>query len=76
VRALLESLPGVAGVHDLHVWAMGTTEVALTAHLVMPDGGGDDSFLRDATERLHARFEIGHVTLQVVREPFCQACDG
>jgi cobalt-zinc-cadmium efflux system protein len=76
VRALLESLPGVAGVHDLHVWAMGTTEVALTAHLEMPDGGGDDSFLRDASERLHARFEIGHVTLQVVREPFCQACDG
>ncbi len=75
VRALLESLPGVAAVHDLHVWAMGTTEVALTAHLEMPDGSGDDAFLRDATERLHERFEIAHVTLQVVREPFCRPCE-
>jgi cobalt-zinc-cadmium efflux system protein len=74
VRALLESLPGVAGVHDLHVWAMGTTEVALTAHLEMPDAPGDDAFLRDATERLHDRFEITHVTLQVVRQPFCVPC--
>jgi cobalt-zinc-cadmium efflux system protein len=75
VHALLASLPGVAGVHDLHVWAMGTTDVALTAHLEMPEGGGDDAFLRDASERLHERFEITHVTLQVVRQPFCQACD-
>jgi cobalt-zinc-cadmium efflux system protein len=75
VRALLESLPGVAGVHDLHVWAMGTTEIALTAHLVMPDGGGDDDFLRRASQALHERFEIAHVTLQVVREPFCRACE-
>ncbi len=74
VRALLESLPGVAGVHDLHVWAMGTSEVALTAHLEMPGGPGDDDFLRDATERLHERFEISHVTLQVVRVPFCVPC--
>ena len=44
VRAELEALPGVACVHDLHVWATGTTEVALTAHLVMPDGHPDDAF--------------------------------
>jgi len=75
VRALLESLSGVAGVHDLHVWAMGTTEVALTAHLAMPDGGGDDAFLRRASEALHEHFDITHVTLQVVREPFCRPCE-
>lgn len=74
VQALLETLPGVARVHDLHVWAMGTTEVALTAHLVRPQGGGDDAFLRHATERLHERFGIDHVTLQVVCAPFMASC--
>ena len=74
VRVLLESLPGVAGAHDLHVWAMGTTEVALTAHQEMPDAPGDDAIQRDATERQHERFEITHVTLQVVRQPFCTPC--
>jgi cobalt-zinc-cadmium efflux system protein len=74
VRALLESLPGVERVHDLHVWAMGTTETALTAHLVMPHGNADDAFLEQATQRLQDRFAIGHVTLQVVRAPFMKAC--
>jgi cobalt-zinc-cadmium efflux system protein len=73
VQGLLESLPGVAQVHDLHVWAMGTSEIALTAHLVMPDGG-DDAFLKHAADELHDRFEIRHVTLQVVREAFCEPC--
>ncbi len=74
VRALLERLPGVERVHDLHVWAMSSTEIALTAHLVMPDGGADDAFLRDASAQLAARFRIGHVTLQAVRVPFMQPC--
>jgi len=74
VRSLLAGLPGVAQVHDLHVWAMGTSEVALTAHLVMPDGGGGDAFLKQATDELHEHFEIRHVTLQVVREAFCEGC--
>ena len=47
---------------------------ALTAHLVMPDGGGDDAFLKHATDELHEHFEIRHVTLQVVREAFCEGC--
>jgi cobalt-zinc-cadmium efflux system protein len=75
VQALLESLPGVEGVHDLHVWAMGTSEIALTAHLIMPAGGPvDDAFLESATRALHERFDIDHVTLQVVRAPFTDAC--
>ena len=74
VQALLESLPGVARVHDLHVWAMGTSQVALTAHLVMPQGEADDGFLESATSQLHDRFEIEHVTLQVVRVPFARPC--
>ena len=76
VRALLAAQPGVAAVHDLHVWAMGTTQVALTAHLVMPGGGGDDAFLQRCSGLLAERFGIGHVTLQVVRQPFGQPCEG
>ncbi len=75
VRAALEALPGVGRVHDLHVWATGTTEVALTAHLVMPAGRADDAFLEAATRLLRERFRIGHVTLQVVREPFMTLCE-
>ena len=76
VQALLEGLPGVARVHDLHVWAMGTSEIAMTAHLVMPDGQADDAFLQSATEQLHDHFEIEHVTIQVMRVPFTQSCAG
>jgi cobalt-zinc-cadmium efflux system protein len=75
VRACLAALPGVSRVHDLHIWAMGTAHTALTAHLVMPQGHPDDAFLQHATAQLHARFEITHVTLQVVRRAFSQACD-
>ena len=74
VRRELESLPGVERVHDLHVWATGTTETVLTAHLVMPAGHPDDGFFEDATERLQKRFRIGHVTLQVVTKPFMALC--
>jgi cobalt-zinc-cadmium efflux system protein len=74
VQALLEALPGVARVHDLHVWAMGTAEIAMTAHLVMPDCQADDAFLQRATAQLHERFHIEHVTLQVMRVPFSRAC--
>jgi len=74
VRAELASLPGVTAVDDLHVWAMSTSEVAVTAHLVIPSGAADDAFLRDAASRLQSRFGIGHVTLQTVRAPVAHAC--
>ena len=76
VRAWLLSLPGVTRVHDLHIWAMGTSEVALTAHLVMPEGYPDDAFFQHLTRQLHELFEIEHVTVQVVREPFTLPCAG
>ncbi|OIR04450.1 cadmium, cobalt and zinc/H(+)-K(+) antiporter [mine drainage metagenome] len=65
VASFLESLPGVESVHDLHIWAMGTSQVALTAHLVMPDGALGDAFLDDVAEELHHRFEIVHPTIQI-----------
>ncbi|MEO7116674.1 MAG: cation diffusion facilitator family transporter [Caldimonas sp.] len=76
VRAELADLPGVAQVNDLHVWATGTTQVALTAHLVTPAGHPDDAFFRDAAARLQARFAIGHVTLQAATEALMAPCDG
>lgn len=74
VHAYLRSLPGVRRVHDLHIWATGTSQVVLTAHLVMPDGPPDDVFLQAATRGLHDHFGITHVTLQAVRVPFTPAC--
>lgn len=65
VRELLAALPGVAEVHDLHIWAMSTSETALTAHLVMPGGHPGDAFLFQAGQRLQERFGIQHATLQI-----------
>lgn len=65
VTDALSALPGVTKVHDLHIWPMSTTEVALTCHLVMPAGCPGDDFLHDAADMLHSRFEIGHATIQV-----------
>jgi len=65
VQAYLESVPGVADVHDLHVWCMSTTEVALTAHLVMPQDACTPTLLRDVAAHLHDTFAIEHSTLQL-----------
>jgi cobalt-zinc-cadmium efflux system protein len=63
-RALI-GLPGVARVHDLHIWPMSTTEAALTAHLVMPGGHPGDAFLMDLQHRLAHDFRIDHTTVQI-----------
>lgn len=65
VRDALAALPGVAAVHDLHIWPMSTTEPVLTAHLLMPAGHPGDAFLRDVQHMLKHDFGIGHATLQV-----------
>jgi cobalt-zinc-cadmium efflux system protein len=65
VRTFLDELPGVTRVHDLHIWAMSTTETALTAHLVIPEGCVSDRFLADTSEALHTHFGIDHSTLQI-----------
>jgi len=74
VRSALEALPGVECVHDLHIWGMSSTEIALTAHLIRPDGHPDDDFYQQASQLLHARFHIDHVTLQINRQPFEPSC--
>ena len=65
VDVWLRTRPGVTDVHDLHVWAMSTTDIALTAHLVMPAGHPGDVFFNEVAEQLHHQFEITHPTLQI-----------
>jgi cobalt-zinc-cadmium efflux system protein len=72
LRVFLRQLEGVTEVHDLHIWAISTSETALTAHLVMPAGVPGDKFLIDAGAALRRHYQIGHSTLQV--ETGEQAC--
>jgi len=65
IDAYFAALPGVTEVHDLHIWAMSTTEVALTAHLVRPGAGLDDALLGRVCHDLQQKFGIGHVTVQI-----------
>ena len=69
VRAFLSERIGVVAVHDLHVWPMSTTEIAMTCHLVMPDGHPGDAFLHDLASELARRFKINHPTVQIETEP-------
>ena len=69
VRALLAARPGVAAVHDLHIWPMSTTEIAMTCHLVMPLGHPGDVFLHDLAAELKKRFGINHPTAQIEVDP-------
>jgi cobalt-zinc-cadmium efflux system protein len=76
VRDYLRGQSGVTAVHDLHIWAMGATKPALTAHLVRPEGG-NDAFLAAVADGVAKRFGISHVTLQVerTRSDDCADCD-
>ena len=65
VRTYLAELRDVAGVHDLHIWGMSTTETALTAHLVMPTGHPGDAFLVQVNRELQDHFGIEHTTFQI-----------
>ena len=74
VETYLAELPGVTMVHDLHIWAMSTTETALTAHLVMPGGHPGDAFLVTLADELVHRFRIGHPTIQIEIDGLPDGC--
>jgi cobalt-zinc-cadmium efflux system protein len=64
VRDYLAGLTEVSGVHDLHIWSLGTTDAALTVHLTtcMPT---NVSFISSIQRQLHDQFNIEHSTIQV-----------
>jgi cobalt-zinc-cadmium efflux system protein len=76
IEGFLSRAPGVIEVHDLHVWAMSTTETALTAHLVRPGHDGEDAFCRDLAHDLEERFGVRHATFQIeqTRGEHCPVC--
>jgi cobalt-zinc-cadmium efflux system protein len=74
ITEALAAVPGVIEVHDLHVWAASTSEVSLTAHLVVPDKDSHESALAAATVLLRDRFRIAHTTIQLEREEAGEAC--
>ena len=66
VRDAMQVQPGVAAVHDLHVWALGSREPILTAHVLLANDAADTDGIRIAmAEMLHERFDIDHATLQL-----------
>ncbi len=75
VETYLLNLPGVAACHDLHIWGMSTTEAALTAHLMMPEGAINDAFLHQVAHGLREHFGIAHPTIQIERGDAEHLCD-
>jgi cobalt-zinc-cadmium efflux system protein len=74
VKAFLGALPGVLEVHDLHIWALSTTETALTAHVVMPGSSQRPTFLSEVCSALRSKFDIDHSTLQIDPEDAPAPC--
>jgi cobalt-zinc-cadmium efflux system protein len=76
IEDFLRGSPGVTEVHDLHVWAMSTTETALTVHLVRPEADGLDQFRSGLAQALKSRFGVRHATLQIEqsRGEHCPGC--
>jgi cobalt-zinc-cadmium efflux system protein len=74
IEAYLSQLDGVSDCHDLHIWGLSTTETALTAHLVMPDGCPNDAFLDDIAHTLAEDFFIHHSTLQIEQSSTNHVC--
>lgn len=67
VETWLRGLPGITDLHDLHIWAISTSSVALTVHLVIPEVQYGDEFLDRVARDLESRFGIEHATIQIER---------
>jgi len=74
VETYLRQCAGVADIHDLHIWAMSTTETAMTVHLVMPEGYPGDGFMDEIAHTLAERFALQHSTLQVEQGTTDHSC--
>lgn len=77
IKAYLSTLPGVTAIHDLHIWGLSTREIALTAHLIMPERRLSDADYEKINLVLKQQFRIDHATLQVetgTQEFLCEGC--
>ncbi|MCK9303985.1 MAG: cation diffusion facilitator family transporter [Bacteroidales bacterium] len=74
VRDYILSLEGVAGIHDLHIWAMSTTRVALSAHLITSKQT-DNGFIKEIQTGLYEKFNIEHTTIQIEFGPDLNNCN-
>ena len=74
VKAYLLNLTNVSDLHDLHIWALSTTENALTVHIVTTDALIYNHFIQDIQEHLNHHFNIAHVTIQVEKEESSYHC--
>jgi cobalt-zinc-cadmium efflux system protein len=74
VNQALGAVPGVAAVHDLHVWTITSGLVALSCHIVVscegPDCRSHDEILTDARQVLRDKFHIEHTTIQFESETY------
>ncbi|OCP01367.1 MULTISPECIES: cation diffusion facilitator family transporter [unclassified Ensifer] len=68
VRAAIAEVPGVASVHDLHLWAITQNQPSLTAHAVLAEGADGETVRRAIEARLREAFDLHHTTLQIERE--------
>jgi len=68
IKKYLTELENVCQIHDLHVWPLSTTEVALSVHLIMVNDSLNDDFLSNLQQQLHDRFSIEHSTIQIERQ--------
>jgi cobalt-zinc-cadmium efflux system protein len=74
IRAYLTGLNQISEIHDLHVWALSTTETALTVHLVTTSDYIDDNLLQTIQQHLHDQFDIEHATIQIENEAHGNVC--
>jgi cobalt-zinc-cadmium efflux system protein len=75
VETYLNDLPGVVEVHDLHIWALSTTENALTVHLVVADDVARDVLLPRVYNDMRRQFGIGHPTIQFENSELAHHCE-
>ncbi len=74
VETYLRTLPGIAAIHDLHIWGLSTTDTALTVHLVQQEGTGGAALLPRIADEVRARFGIGHATIQLETLEAAEVC--
>ena len=75
VKKYLLGLKGVIDVHDLHIWAISTSETALTVHLIIPENLDNDLIYESIKEELHHKYNISHSTIQIERNKGEFHCD-